>query len=169
MPHFSVKAQAYAAIEAKYCCTHERRELRVRTVADGRTAYYRQCTRCGQAGKAVSVSIAKSEHRGRVVPAFDNEIEHRWRAKKSAEYVATYNDIEPRLRAEYEAYLASGVWAQRRSVILARASGLCECCEHYPASEVHHKTYERIGHENDADLMAVCGFCHGLLHGLTAP
>lgn len=147
---------------------HETRELRLRKISDGRPAYYRQCIRCGHAGNAISTKVAKSEYQGRTEPAFDDELGHQWRARKRAEYIATYKEIEPSLRAEYKKYLDSKAWMLRRSIILSHAHGVCECCEYYPATEVHHKTYERIGQELDKDLMAVCSFCHGLLHGRIA-
>lgn len=168
MTHFSIKTVAYATIEAKYLCKHETRELRLRTIADGRKAYYRQCIVCGHAGSAISTKTAKFEFKGRPEPRFDDELEHQWYAKKRAEYFATYQDIKPSLRAEYKAYLASDTWAQRRKIVLSRASYVCECCEHYTATQVHHKAYERIGNELDTDLMALCILCHQLLHNLIA-
>jgi hypothetical protein len=162
--HFSIKADAYAAIEAKYHCDHANRELRLRIIADGRKAYYRQCISCGHAGSAVSAKVARLELQGRVEPSFDDDLEHQCHARKRAEYLATYQEIAPKLRAEYEAYLASDAWTQCRAVALMRANEICECCEHFRATEVHHITYERIGQELDSDLMAVCSFCHGLLH-----
>lgn len=168
MPHISIKQQAYALIEAKYICSHEARELRLRTISDGRPAYYRQCIRCGYAGNAISTKVATAELQSHAIPAFNQELEHQWHARKSAEYLAAYQRIEPSLRVEYDAYLASDAWAARRSIVLARAREICECCEYYPAKEIHHKTYERIGQELDADLIAVCRFCHDLLHGRAA-
>ena len=168
MSHFSIKQEAYAAIEAKYRCAHKTRELRLRRIADGRPAYYRQCIRCGHAGNAISTKTGRAEFQSGAIPFFDDELEHQWHAKKSAEYIATYQKIEPSLRAEYDAYLASDAWGARRSIVLARARSICECCEYYSATQVHHKIYERIGQELDTDLMAVCNFCHDLLHGRVA-
>lgn len=165
MAQFLTKADTYSAIENKYRCTHENRELRIRVIADGRSAHYRQCIICGNAGNAVSAKTVQTELQGQKAPPFDNELDHRWRGRKHAEYLSTYKQIEPVLRAEYEAYLASELWAQRRSATIRAAKGVCQCCEHFPATQVHHITYERIGNERASDLMAVCTFCHELLHG----
>lgn len=166
MPHFRIKKEAYSQIEARFRCAHEKRELRRRIIADGRPAYYRQCIRCGHAGKAIAVKEAESElHGSAETPSFDDEMEHKWRAKKHAEYIKTYQDIASRLREEYEAYLKSDDWAARRITVLERAENVCQVCEHFPATQVHHIRYERIGAELDSDLLAVCSFCHGLLHG----
>lgn len=165
MTQFSVKAAAYAAIEAKYRCAHENRELRLRVIADGRTAHYRQCIICGHAGNTVPKKTVRAEHEGQNAPPFDNDLEYRWHGRKHAEYLSTYKKIEPLLRAEYEAYLVSDRWAERRAATIQAANGICQCCEHFPATQAHHLTYERIGNEHASDLMAVCSFCHDLLHG----
>jgi hypothetical protein len=31
--------------------------------------------------------------------------------------------------------------------------------------EVHHLTYDRLGHEDPADLIGLCRACHSFLHG----
>lgn len=165
MTQFIIKTKAYAAIEAKYACQHEHRELRLRTIAGGRQAYYRQCVRCGHAGMAIGKRAASAELQGFEASAFDGDLEHKWRARKHAEYVTTYDGIAPELRAEYEAYLASPEWAEKRTSVLRKADWICQCCEHFKATEVHHITYARIGREANSDLMAVCSFCHGLIHG----
>jgi hypothetical protein len=166
MPHFAIKSEAYAAIEARFRCDHESRELRLRIIADKRSVYYRQCIRCGNAGRAIAVKEAKLEIPSeRDAPPFDDDLEYQWLARKHAEYVKTYQDIVPELKEEYEAYLQSDNWAARRTSTLERANHVCQVCEHFPATQVHHIHYERIGAELDSDLMAVCSFCHGLLHG----
>lgn len=64
--------------------------------------------------------------------------------------------------AEYLAHLQSPEWRAVRARILSRARGVCEECETAPATEVHHLTYERLGHELDSDLQALCRPCHAL-------
>ena len=165
--HFTIKQDAYAAIEAKCCCLHEHRQLRLRKLVDGRSAYYKLCLLCGAAGQALSKKdMTKELGTNGVAPPFDPELEPQWFATKRVEYVKTLEEITPRLGTEYEAYLQSTAWKLRRAGILRRAAGTCECCKHYAPNEVHHVTYARIGHELDTDLMAVCSFCHALLHQL---
>jgi len=163
--HFTIKQEAYAAIEAKFRCQHEERHLRLRTLVDGRPAYYRQCVSCGAAGQAQSTKDVKRELGPHgIAPPFDPELEPHWFARKHVEYVKAYAEIKPQLGVEYEAYLKSPAWKSRRVSILQRAAGVCECCKHYEPSEVHHLTYARVGSELDTDLMPVCSFCHSLLH-----
>jgi hypothetical protein len=67
--------------------------------------------------------------------------------------------------AFYHAYLASPEWAARSKRTLTLAGGTCQRCGRARAREAHHLTYERLGHEADADLLAVCVPCHLALHG----
>lgn len=127
MPAFTIKREAYAAIEAEFACAHTTRELRLRLIKDGRSALYRQCTRCGNAGRAIGRGEAKSELKDSEALAFDTELEPRWHARKHAAYVATYHAIKPALEAEYQAYLSSQPWYVKRDAAIQNANGVCEC------------------------------------------
>lgn len=65
----------------------------------------------------------------------------------------------------YQEYLRTDHWKETRARIIARAGGKCEACGKAGPLEVHHLTYERLFNENDNDLLALCGKCHGLRHG----
>lgn len=67
----------------------------------------------------------------------------------------------------YAAYLRTPHWKALRAVVLERWSGLCEECGVKPATQVHHRTYERLGREVLADLTPLCATCHAGTHGLT--
>lgn len=67
-------------------------------------------------------------------------------------------------RARYHEHLNSEKWRQTRVGVLARSSGLCESCGAV-ADDIHHLTYERLGFEPLADLMALCRNCHSFAHG----
>lgn len=63
----------------------------------------------------------------------------------------------------YLAYIASAAWKRRRDDRIAKAGNACEHCGYTVWSrklEVHHKTYERLGHERDEDLEVLCEDCH---------
>lgn len=77
-------------------------------------------------------------------------------------------------RARYAAYMDSPAWWHRRhewtSRWLAAHPGeqpSCVVCEH-PWSErrgdLHHRTYARLGAEQDSDLIPMCRRCHDRLH-----
>ncbi len=62
---------------------------------------------------------------------------------------------------DYGRYMQSAAWERKRRQVLERASGKCERwrCQREP-TEVHHKTYKRLGDERLTDLEAVCWHCH---------
>ncbi|HMD86536.1 MAG TPA: type I-E CRISPR-associated protein Cas5/CasD [Terriglobia bacterium] len=50
-------------------------------------------------------------------------------------------------------------WEAARASRLKLDHGLCVFCKS-PADEVHHASYENVGHETDADLRSLCKVCH---------
>ena len=71
-----------------------------------------------------------------------------------------------RRRAEYEAYLQTPEWADRRDRIFKRANGVCEGCGEAPAEQVHNLSYEHGGNEFLWELVAICRRCHLSVHGI---
>lgn len=66
--------------------------------------------------------------------------------------------------ATYAHYLASPHWAEvRRRWFAANPSKLCECGKR--GTQLHHKTYVRLGAERLADLELLCRGCHEARHG----
>lgn len=58
-------------------------------------------------------------------------------------------------------------WQVLRAQVMIRSDGRCEVCRTATATQVHHVTYERLGHEDvERDLLAVCRGCHA---GITSP
>jgi hypothetical protein len=77
---------------------------------------------------------------------------------------------------DYQRYLASREWALLKRQVHERADGgqTCERClasSRIPGrvvvAAVHHRTYERIGHEQLEDLLGVCRGCHEFLSGVS--
>lgn len=66
-------------------------------------------------------------------------------------------------RVDYHEYMASREWRLKRKVVMARTDGWCERCHSERIANVHHNTYERLGHEDDSDLMGLCKPCHEFL------
>jgi len=62
----------------------------------------------------------------------------------------------------YPDYLLSQEWHDRREAALSAADHRCQVCNSPDNLEVHHSTYERIGHELPGDLTVLCATCHGL-------
>lgn len=66
---------------------------------------------------------------------------------------------------DYEEYLESDHWKKFRAKIRRRAGGYCERCKVGKRADIHHLSYERLGHELPSDVVAVCSECHEWLHG----
>lgn len=64
----------------------------------------------------------------------------------------------------YRDYLLSPEWNATRVATLRRCKGACMVCNAHVRLDVHHRTYERLGQERAADLIALCRTCHGLFH-----
>jgi hypothetical protein len=69
-------------------------------------------------------------------------------------------------RDEYRAYLHTPVWLEIRSRALAHYGCICKRCGEH-GTDVHHKTYERVGgDELLSDLEVLCRDCHDAHHQL---
>ena len=74
-----------------------------------------------------------------------------------------------RRRAEYRAWMGSAAWLERRRA-WAEAHGTGPACQVCGApwslshGDLHHRSYARLGHEADVDLVPLCRSCHGQLH-----
>lgn len=60
----------------------------------------------------------------------------------------------------YPEYLQSPEWAAKRSKALRFANYRCQLCNGNETLTVHHRTYERRGHELMGDLIVLCKDCH---------
>lgn len=60
----------------------------------------------------------------------------------------------------YDRYMQSRAWRRKRRRKLRRTGGRCEACGLRGRLEVHHRTYERLGHERMGDLRVVCVHHH---------
>jgi len=69
----------------------------------------------------------------------------------------------------YLSYITSPQWAARRREHLEATEHWCEICHQRSAIQVHHWTYENLGHENPQDLCAVCVHCHWRIHRSVMP
>lgn len=64
--------------------------------------------------------------------------------------------------AEYTEYMRSDKWRALCREVYAERGHVCEMCGRDDRkTEMHHKTYDRLGHELKEDLMIVCAEdCH---------
>ena len=61
---------------------------------------------------------------------------------------------------DYLEYIQSDEWRLKREWALLFWSRRCVICYSPDFIEVHHRTYERLGHEWLTDLIVLCRSCH---------
>jgi len=64
----------------------------------------------------------------------------------------------------YNDYLKTAHWKRVRTAALHRSSFRCQLCNRKRQLHVHHRTYERRGHEYYTDVIALCDECHAKYH-----
>ena len=73
-------------------------------------------------------------------------------------------------KTTYKRYLRTQNWQKLRFEVLKRSGGACERCGYRPYKrgglQIHHLSYDRVGHESLEDLIAICPRCHMELHGI---
>jgi 5-methylcytosine-specific restriction endonuclease McrA len=69
----------------------------------------------------------------------------------------------------YTEYLQSPQWQARREMTIAAYDGRCALCYADGPLDVHHRTYDRCGHELPSDLVALCYACHEWYHRGAVP
>ena len=67
-------------------------------------------------------------------------------------------------RMTYAEYISSPAWRHIRCDRLEKDGHRCQGCGTTIDFHVHHRTYERFGHELLEDLITVCVTCHGFIH-----
>lgn len=145
-------------------CQHDFR-LRVKQCARGVKQARRQCSLCGQ-------SEGQAEKLAGVIEPWDDELERRVRLERES-HVEEHRRERDRIwqtlgvlrKAAYQSYLSSGVWREKRRIVIARCSGECESCGQRRAADVHHTRYPRVlGLEPLWWLRGVCRECHRHFH-----
>lgn len=84
-----------------------------------------------------------------------------------AERIANINVVCPYFVApdwDYELYLKSDEWKQRRQEYFSKNGSRCSICGSQHTIQLHHLNYKRLGYERDSDLICLCSECHKLLH-----
>lgn len=66
---------------------------------------------------------------------------------------------------DYKEYICSKEWKRKRRELIAQSNGICEHTKS-PAKrfQVHHKSYENLGHESEAELSVVSEKSHKQIH-----
>jgi len=68
------------------------------------------------------------------------------------------------MNVNYQEYLKSEAWQDKREAMLSHWNNQCALCSSPNNLHVHHRTYKRLGHENETDLIVLCDRCHERHH-----
>jgi hypothetical protein len=64
----------------------------------------------------------------------------------------------------YAEYIVSPAWRARADAAKKRVGYRCLVCNSSHDLNAHHRTYERLGHELEIDIIVLCRDCHELFH-----
>jgi hypothetical protein len=141
-------------------CEHPETQVRIRTNADGRRAVRRQCLTCGRfSGGTLPAAM------GIGAPDADEELADRYEQARRQARRDEEDAIIETYRFDYDGYLQTAEWREKRRQVMERDGGLCQGCRKRPAENVHHLTYDHVGEEFLHELIALCRRCHSRLHG----
>ncbi len=65
---------------------------------------------------------------------------------------------------EYRHYLRSNAWAIRKNAYYRLFNRQCAACGSWKRIQLHHVSYDQLGHEPDQDLVPLCYRCHRNAH-----
>lgn len=131
-----------------------------------------QCQNCGDL-RPNSLGGFTKEQRERL-PLVDqlkrDERQNKWSeliksfwGKVSDKRAQQHEQGEQQWMHQYNVYLNSPAWKEKRQAVLKRDNYLCQCCLNAYATQVHHKSYQFVdlkGNEPAFDLVAICVPCH---------
>jgi len=152
-------------------CTHQRTEIRRRTIANGVKILQRQCLDCGASvGNALSQQKMSVEER-HAFSLWDEELFNRIEVERKAEWeklraasMAEEEEKDAAWWAGHSAYLATPEWKEKHDAVLKRDGYLCQGCLNARATIAHHLTYKHHKNELLFELVAVCDHCHARCH-----
>lgn len=154
--------------QEKTHCNHPQVKLTRRIYSNDTVHYVEQCQRCGSAVRSVKKSSIDNRA---AVPIFDEEKQQQWqRHTKEVWKEYTADNVQKRAEesnewwAQYNEYLVSSEWLEKRRRVLERDNYICQACLVRKATEVHHLTYAHTFDEPLFDLVSVCRICHRRLH-----
>lgn len=157
-------------------CAHERKHFcKFRYEAKGETRWHKacQCLDCGQRVKSPTGGIwwpADSGEKVIELPEFDLNLLDRCTKNENMQRFEQYAEKRKseylQKHEEYEKYLQSDAWREKRRLVLRRCVNICECCLKNTATQVHHTNYKTLFDEVAWDLKGVCVSCHKRLHDI---
>ncbi len=154
-------------------CDHNDEELRTHVIRSGVKHYKFQCLTCGSRGGSIRRDHWLIQTLKVDPPAVDLDLSTKWWAARQAEQQEAYENARraerDAWRDRYNTYLKSPEWRGRVEKVMQRDRNVCRAdllgCARF-ATQVHHLTYDHLGHEPLFDLIAICAPCHARLTAL---
>lgn len=156
--------EIFKKVEAKFYCQHRIKEIKKRIKSDASKYYVEQCSDCGWCSNGISKAKLSEEIKA-IAPEYDENKQKQWSDAKSQYYQELKSEQNQAWFEEYNNYLSTPDWKQKRQKVLNRSNRVCEGCLEKTATQVHHKTYQNVGNEFLFELVALCGYCHDRIHG----
>lgn len=127
------------------------------------------CENCGNPKPISSISEYKNlQERRRRWKCICPECERIEREQRTIELEEDRARREARIyelaTMPYREYLQTPEWNEKRQAALKRAKFACQLCHGGGQLHVHHRTYERRGHELNSDIIVLCSSCHAKFH-----
>lgn len=127
-------------------------------ITNGRIQYRHQCKACGYLDIAniKYASIPKDVD----IPLVNEKLRECYYENNSVKY-ENYKDID------YDKYIVSDKWYQKRPEIFELKGEKCAICGKDHSLDIHHLSYDTLGHEeinNYADVVPLCRHCHEKIH-----
>lgn len=160
-----MSVQAVLKIE-QTACAHAHVDLRALTCSNGSIQYVKQCLECGaKVGSAIKKADAiQARGATEFILPFDDAARERGQQALTHARRAAFDTTRSERKAWYDDYLRGPDWRSLRAKVIQRSRGRCEGCLTDEATEVHHLTYEHVGHELAFELVALCRDCHERAH-----
>lgn len=160
------KCFCYGIQNRESCCKDYKEEWVRFKIRNGRFRLRKRCSNCGvMEARDYKSSIVKNFDS---LPILEENENSKLKSKKWEEYNRFMEWIQKKQKEyffqEHDKYLNTPEWKKLRLLVLKRDNYLCQFCLTNPATQVHHKTYERWKNEAAYDLESVCDECHGVLH-----
>ena len=156
-----------SALEPPKCECLGETTIRRKPIRGGGFQLKHQCMVCGA---AVGSAIAHDKFNIQI-DEWDLSLEAAWKENVNKFYRDNAFQLEQNIEnkstqwwKQYNKYLLSEQWRDRRDRIFRRAGYICEGCGAKPASQVHHLSYKNVGKEFLWEIVAVCDDCHARCH-----
>lgn len=159
-------------------CLHSETRLTRRSYSSGSSALVKQCVVCGKHVRSVPKDSADNSFE---IAPFNESLEEelyqeydKWHKSRSAiikdahkkhreQNSQRVRSGEATVNTTFNTYYSTQEWERTRLRILDRDSNICQACKG-KAECAHHLMYERLGKENDLDLISLCHRCHTEVH-----